>query len=611
MSDSTPSGNGVNLDPEFDLEETASAAPRRSHLDVAARTEAARHSLGALATLTARILTPALLRTPVRPLGGNLNQVPPVVPGAGSDSRGGLSVPSSAENVSVVSDDDSVAGRPRRVLIDGEWIVIRAQPRTAPVTATTYPKTERATWTNSDLMKVKEKATGLVLAKGDKLSVPVIKSQKDETILVQVAKLRVQVKTLKEHFEIFDMLDVFKVVMPLDVMNTPAMETGSSSYDLFKHYAKLNIEIVALSNHWYCRWADKAYFNENLSWSLQTLKANTEPSLWNKCHEEYESVIARYGSNCQGGPLMLIIILKRVINLSAAVIDLLKLKVSNLKISSLPGEDVDVAVSLITACYEVMDSASIEGRDLVPHDFAKTVYFILQTTSVDEFNKIFRDLYNSIQGQEDQGLAVEYPPVLDILTHASRAYNRIDKGNRWCDPVSPQAHVGELENQSGLTADGIPPRIPPSLPGGAESTYVCWNCGGSHRLRDCPKPRDEAKIEAAVQEFRKKRAQRRRNGDDGPPKHKISEDGKPLVLNKKGAYVADQRAIKAQAKATAQNKAINDIAAMVAGLTPSVQVPELVTPPIAPPIADEAGPSANTSNHIEMIRNQLSGMNLF
>ena len=61
MSDSTPSGNGVNLDPEFDLEETASAAPRRSHLDVAARTEAARHSLGALATLTARLLTPALL----------------------------------------------------------------------------------------------------------------------------------------------------------------------------------------------------------------------------------------------------------------------------------------------------------------------------------------------------------------------------------------------------------------------------------------------------------------------------------------------------------------------------------------------------------------------
>ena len=330
------------------------------------------------------------------------------------------------------------------------------------------------------------------------------------------------------------------------------------------------------------------------------LKANTEPSLWGKCHEEYEAVIARYHPNCQGGPLMLIIILKRIINLSAAVMDLLKLKVSTLKISSLPGEDVDVAVALITACYEVMDSASTHDRDLVPHDFAKTIYFILQTTSVDEFNQIFRDLYNSIQGQEDKGLQVTYPPVPEILTHASRAYIRIRLSGGWCEPVSPQAHIGnDMEDQLGLTGDTP-----------LNSEYVCWNCGKNHRLRDCPLPRDEAKIEAEVLAFRKRRAERRKkvSGEHDQPKTKLSEDGKPLILNKKGYYVADQKAIKAQAKEAAQEKAVHDIAALVAGMTPGTTA--TVTPPVAPPPEPDTAISSTVS-HIEMIRNQISGMNLF
>ena len=158
----------------------------------------------------------------------------------------------------IVNTDDQV----RRIRVGNEWIAIRAVPRTETVAATTYPKTARTTWTNSDLMKVKEKAIGNVLAKGDKLAVPVFKSQKDDTILVQVVKLRVQLKALKEHLVTFDMLDVFMIVMPLDVLSSPEMAAGAVPYDLFQHYAKLNIELVALSNHWYCRWADKPYFNE-------------------------------------------------------------------------------------------------------------------------------------------------------------------------------------------------------------------------------------------------------------------------------------------------------------------------------------------------------------
>ena len=51
---------------------------------------------------------------------------------------------------------------------------------------------------------------------------------------------------------------------------------------------------------------------------------------------------------------------------------------------------------------------------------------------------------------------------------------------------------------------------------------ICWNCGGPHAVKDCPKPRDEAKIEAARKKWRADKNER--NSGSGTDANKPSSD---------------------------------------------------------------------------------------
>ena len=62
----------------------------------------------------------------------------------------------------------------------------------------------------------------------------------------------------------------------------------------------------------------------------------------------------------------------------------------------------------------------------------------------------------------------------------------------------------------------------------------------------CDKPHDQAKIEANKKKFNaaKKSGSSGSSRSGGKPKHRVGEDGKPLILNKNGAYVLDQKKAK-------------------------------------------------------------------
>lgn len=51
---------------------------------------------------------------------------------------------------------------------------------------------------------------------------------------------------------------------------------------------------------------------------------------------------------------------------------------------------------------------------------------------------------------------------------------------------------------------------------------ICWNCGDNHAVKDCPKPRDEAKIEAARKKWRAEKYNR--NSGSGTDTNKPSSD---------------------------------------------------------------------------------------
>ena len=78
--------------------------------------------------------------------------------------------------------------------------------------------------------------------------------------------------------------------------------------------------------------------------------------------------------------------------------------------------------------------------------------------------------------------------------------------------------------------------------GASSSNYKCWNCGSfNYKLDECDQPRDQAKIDEARAQFR---AIKSRNQN---PKYK-KIDGKPMVRNKQGTYVLDQRKMQKKKK---------------------------------------------------------------
>ena len=374
-------------------------------------------------------------------------------------------------------------------------------------------------------------ATGYVLSKTNKLSAPKVTSDNDQ-FLVQVQNLQSQIKIIWNHMVQYDIADCMYVVIPVDVMRSVTIE--KTQYTVFEDYPRLHECHVANSCTWYNRWVTDEYVHENMVLTLNLLQNNTDESLWNKCYERYEE----FEPMQQGGPLMAFLILKLIQDSSEKALEHLKAQLETLKISSIPGEDVEVAVSLIKATHRVLKCASSKTKSYVPSDFSRTVFVVFQTTSVHEFNLLFKDEQRRIQKAADMdGARPVWPAVSKILNLATNSYRRMKASGEWLKPSKKTAFTGEVPQTSDK-----------------KKTYViiCWNCGGQHLLKECPKPKDENRIQAARKKFRAKLNERRKGRSSGstPPKRKTGEDGKPMILNKKGVYVLDQKAYKASLSQT-------------------------------------------------------------
>ena len=101
---------------------------------------------------------------------------------------------------------------------------------------------------------------------------------------------------------------------------------------------------------------------------------------------------------------MLYLILNRIRNVSEQAITALYTRVQELSIRTLPGEDVDVAVSLIKTTHRALTSASTPDHSFVPDDLAKTVLRVFQISTVDAFNSVFTRELSDAQDQIDSDL---------------------------------------------------------------------------------------------------------------------------------------------------------------------------------------------------------------
>jgi hypothetical protein len=435
-----------------------------------------------------------------------------------------------------------------RVLVDGRNLQVRNVPVSVHnyVRRRIWNKYTRWSLPTDERIAFDKQASGYVLAKGNKLRV---QSQLtiDEDILKNVHNLQHQIKSLKEHVIEHDMLDVCMIVLPKDLNNTPDLE--STKYNLFDDYPKLTPTIVANSNAYYSRWVDNDFISENLNLTYTLCKNNTEDTLFNKCLEEYDT----YHPMQRGGPLILCLLLLRIHNASEQHMDYLKLRVETLKISTLEGESVDVAVSLINSAYATFQSISTPTKDRIPPEWCKTLITVFQTTSVPEFNETFKDEEKGARRSADKNGGQPNWPTHEQLTRlATTTYNRLKVSGEWDVPKASRA--------KSYNAVGSPGGTTPGYKQPFERT--CWNCGSKdHMLNDCTRPRDEAKVTKARQQFRARRPPNSQGQRRPQPQHK-KIDGKPMILNKKGAYVLDQKKIQDKRKKGQFESALTAIRAL-------------------------------------------------
>ena len=220
---------------------------------------------------------------------------------------------------------------------------------------------------------------------------------------------------------------------------------------------------------------------------------------------------------------MLHIVLKHITDSSETAINHVKSQFELMKISAIQGEDVKEVITLIKSLHLLLLGASTPERNYVPNNFPKMVLEVLQTTSVKKFNDIFYDEMEECRCKADKaGGATQWPTIGEITTLATASYSRLK--TEW--NVSGKR---ALTTTTGTTS--------------RSKEWKCWNCDkncGTKSPKECKaKPIDHEKIARNREAFLKAKRQHQQNqnndqdGSSRPTRKTI--DGKPMILNKKGA----------------------------------------------------------------------------
>jgi hypothetical protein len=392
-----------------------------------------------------------------RSLGDDLSESEEETPSVGAEiSSSNNSSSSSGQSINTII-------MTSKVDIGGEEIEISNTKIKATTDMTTlYPKTVRESLKKENkLNELFEKATRLRISKLDLISL----SLSEEDKLDDTYNIGIQIGKIKSYFTCYDMHDVMGIV-----------EFGSQGFtnpigkkDLFEHYPSITEEEVAKSNQFYNEYTVKDYYRQNLQLNLEFLENNTTEALWEKCLEEYEE----YPQNQRGGPLMFLIIMKKLQSHTDLAVQYLTNSIKNMKITNFEGEDVNRATSLIRGAHKRLKMIS-----KVPEEYPQWVLQVFQTTTVSEFNQAFAPIKREVEVVQplmSKTIKPVYPSIEDLVKMAEKLYTNLSSTNTWTG-------VKTKANQSGFIAND-------------KKNPTCWNCGQEgNSLKECPKPKNTETI---------------------------------------------------------------------------------------------------------------------
>jgi hypothetical protein len=390
---------------------------------------------------------------------------------SGNDKMSGQSVPS-ARNLAAT------------VEIAGESLVLAAQPNAVSTEVKPlYKKQDRYTMDSSDRASLFKEAKKSILE--TKLQQQSLIAT-DEDAMDDTVMLKDQLTKLSSHIKEFDMEDVFHIVDYSE--RDPTQVIGVSN--LLTEYSSLTPKKVARSNKWHRVYLDQVqqpWIEDNQNLTFEFLRANMTDSLYGKVMETYEE----YEASERGGPLLLAIALEHLQkNTEEQCVNLAE-RIRHMSITDYAGEDIPKVVTLLRASIKRLRDAHVaytaDGTAIhkyLPTDIVKTLLKLFQTSTVEDFNKVF-SLMESIRTvaahtseaktQKDD-LTVEH-----ILQVAESKYDELISTSLWTGVTSPGKSVF-------LSGTG---------------TIRCWNCDREgHGVEKCPEPKQPEHIAQRKKAFR-------------------------------------------------------------------------------------------------------------
>ena len=327
-------------------------------------------------------------------------------------------------------------------------------------------------------------------------------SIEDPKQLRQYYALEGLIKQTIEHLADYDMDDVFVIQFPQDeTLASSTLSAAKRPVNILTHYQDIDIKAVALSNKFYHMWTVNAnhQMHTNLRWSYYFLRNQMDYALWNTIQSKY----SEFEPAERGGPLLFALMIKELLYTSDSVCASIKDHIKSAKISDYDNENVKFVCAIIKSGLQRLRHA---GKSF-PDDMIRQLITVLRTSSVPAFNDYFEQLERSVMFDEDyahsanrygvlaagstRSFSNTYDDANRLLTVAETHYERLVRKGDWAKHIKGGKKKDAAFHADGGAKDGNKPQFKGD----------CFNCGGKHLLSDCPKPKDQAKIDANKAKF--------------------------------------------------------------------------------------------------------------
>ena len=473
------------------------------------------------------------------------------------------------------------------IVLDGVPIVVNLVDPNKVVQSTRVSKHDRYSLDAKELRQFEESVIKKVHPRYSLLAPPTGDTKDSDSQLKESMGLYQLIESTQSAHRRHDIDDVWSIIFPVDIAAGPSLELdpvsgGPRKMSLYKEYVNLTQLQVATSCYWYRMWPSQStcpYFQDNLRLGFEFMEKHTDLRLHQKVMETY----SKYDSVYQGGPLYFKILIDLLVTNTEHMAESIIANITNFRISSLQGENVSTAVSMLKANCE-----SLYHIKRLPSDIEVRLLRVYQTTSVPEFNSVFKSQYDARQ------YALLNPFQATVLpgTFSLQTYGAVDQTRLYqlCETLHgtaqnlytqlrPTWDVPSKPSTTGFTATS-PSTSKPDASSSSRSNAspspravtfkasallsgVCWNCGSDqHLLSNCDKPRNEKQIELNRQAFRRARDSSGSSTGSSPspwapPKEGESNKkvikGRPMFYNRRAKRWVPDRSDSTQAQVSSDS----------------------------------------------------------